>query len=547
MRPCALLLVVSLALAVAAPADAARVEVILDVSGSMRASLGTETKMAAARNAIRATLDGIQPGSIIGLRLYGHRVPQENKAESCRDTELAVPFQAVDKAAFQAIVDRAQPRGQTPLTYSLEQAAHDFGPVSDEQRTIILVSDGEETCGGDPAAAARNLLAQGFKLKVHTIGFDVDAAARAQLEAISTATGGEYHDARNAAALSESLTKLANQALLIAKESESSGVAIRGGNGHESAVALQLGQVYHLDHHQRKDQFDYFYVDARDGQKLVATIETTDTGVEIQGDSYKETGHPYAGLTLQSPSRQQLGRQDVISTRTDKKGVQVSIGSGQGGRHFLLIGSGYSDQHKDSRFQVSVEDISDAGSSRDAGSAPAEAVEIKPGSVKGYLHVNDTVDFFRFRADPKATYTLRVRPGSAEKWLEVSVTDADGVVVKEGQSPNGGAVAQADGLRFAKGGEVYVRVANHHLKSSSADVESEYSLELTESGATQAAVQGGAAANPAPAGAAPEPGATGGRSFLQALTSLVIWSGIPLVVGFLVGAIAGFVLGRRRR
>lgn len=548
MRPCALLILASLAFAAAAPADAARVEIILDVSGSMRASLGAETKMAAARKAIRATLEGIQPGSILALRLYGHRVAQENKTESCRDSEMVVPFQAVDKAAFQAIVDGAQPRGQTPLTYSLEQAAHDFGPASDEQRTIILVSDGEETCGGDPAAAARSLLAQGFKLKVHTIGFDVDAAARAQLEAISTATGGEYHDARNAAALSESLTRLANQALLIAKESEVAGVAIRGGNGHESAVALQPGQVYHLDHHQRKDQFDYFYVDARDGQKLVATIETSDAGVEIRGDSFKETGHPYAGLTLQNPSRQQLGREDIIGTRTDKKGVQVPIGSGQGGRFYVLVGTGYSDQHKDSRFQVALEDLSDAGSSRDAGSTPGEAVEIKPGSVKGYLHVNDTVDFFKFRADAKATYALRVRPSRAEKWLEVSVTDADGVVVKEGPAPNAGAVVQADGLRFAKGGEVYVRVANNHLKSSSDEVESEYSLELTEAGATQgAATLGGGAASPAPAGAAPESARTGGPSFLQRLTSLVIWSGIPLVGGFLVGAIVGFVLGRRRR
>ena len=53
------------------------------------------------------------------------------------------------------MVARATPRGQTPLTYSLEQAAQDFGATSDEERVIILVSDGEETCGGDPAAAAR--------------------------------------------------------------------------------------------------------------------------------------------------------------------------------------------------------------------------------------------------------------------------------------------------------------------------------------------------------------------------------------------------------
>ena len=541
MRPCTLLLLVVLPLAAAAPAQAARVEIILDVSGSMRASLGAETKMAAARKAIRATLEGVQAGSVVALRLYGHRVPQENKAESCRDTELAVPFQALDKAGFQAIVERAEPRGQTPLAYSLEQAARDFGPASDEQRVIILVSDGEETCGGDPAGAARNLLAQGFKLKVHTIGFDVDAAARAQLEAISTATGGEYHDARNAAALSETLTRLTNQALLIAKESEVSGQAIRGGNGHESAVPLQPGQVYHLDHHQREDQLDYFYVDAKDGQKLVATIETGDLGVEIRGDSFKETDHPYAGLTLQNPARQQLGNVDVIGSRTDKKGVQVPIGSGQGGRFYVLIGSGYADQHKDSRFQVALSDVSDAGSARDAGSSPGEALEIGPGSVKGYLHANDTVDFFKFRADPQATYQLRVRPSRTEKWIEISVTDADGVVVKEADAPNAGAAVQADQLRFPKGGEAYVRVANH-LSSASAAEESEYSLELTQAG--------GDASGTATAAASPEAGPAGpagGRSILQTVRSLVLWSGLPLLAGLLVGLIAGFVIGRRRR
>jgi Ca-activated chloride channel homolog len=539
MRPCALLLLPMLPLAAAAPAHASRVEIILDVSGSMRASLGNETKMAAARKAIRATLEGVQPGSVVALRLYGHRVPQENKAESCRDTELAVPFQALDKAGFQAVVDRAEPRGQTPLTYSLEQAARDFGPASDEQRTIILVSDGEETCGGDPAAAARSLMAQGFKVKVHTIGFDVDAAARAQLEAISTATGGEYHDARNAAALSESLVRLANQALLIAKESESAGQPIRGGNGHDSAVALQPGQLYHLDHHQREDQLDYFYVEAKDGQKLVATIETGDLGVEIRGDSFKETDHPYAGLTLQNPARQQLGNADIIGRRTDKKALQMPIGSGQGGRFYVLIGSGYAGQHKDSRFQVSLSDISDAGSSRDAGSSQGEAVEIRPGSVKGYLHANDTVDFFKFRADAKAAYQLRVRPSRAEKWVEISVTDADGVIVREANAPNAGAAVQADGLRFPKGGEVYVRVATHR-SSSSGEEESEYSLELTQGG-------GGDTSGTPKAEASPESVPTAGRSFLQTVTSLVLWSGLPLVVGLLVGFVVGFLLGRRRR
>ena len=84
-----------------------------------------------------------------------------------------------------ARLDKAVPRGQTPIAYSLQQAAQDFGAPSDEERAMILVSDGIETCGGDPLATVRDLTAKGFKVKVHTIGFDVDAAARAQLEAIS--------------------------------------------------------------------------------------------------------------------------------------------------------------------------------------------------------------------------------------------------------------------------------------------------------------------------------------------------------------------------
>src|SRR5687767_2636528 len=171
MRTSVLVLFAAVSLA-AVPAEAARVEIILDVSGSMRASLGAETRMDAARKAIRATLAGIQPDSVVALRLYGHRVSQEDKAASCKDTELAVPFQPVDKAAFQAIVDRATPRGQTPLTYSLEQAARDFGPASDEERVIILVTDGEESCGGDPTAAAGAGRPPGSSLKVNSIAFD---------------------------------------------------------------------------------------------------------------------------------------------------------------------------------------------------------------------------------------------------------------------------------------------------------------------------------------------------------------------------------------
>ncbi len=228
------------ALGAAIGAQGRRVEIILDVSGSMKAPMGSGSKMDAAKRAIREAITGLDEGGVVGLRYYGHRVPQERKAESCKDTELVVQFQALDRSSFLRVVDGAVPRGQTPIAYSLEQAARDFGAPSDEERSIVLVSDGEETCGGDPLATVRDLAAQGFKVKVHTIGFDVDAAARAQLESISRATGGEFYDARDTSALAESLRQVTQKALLIQRDS-TFGEVIRGGNTYDDAVPIKPG------------------------------------------------------------------------------------------------------------------------------------------------------------------------------------------------------------------------------------------------------------------------------------------------------------------
>ena len=251
---------------------ASRTEIILDVSGSMNKMLGSETRIQAARKAVAAALAGIPDGSIVAFRMYGHRVPQTDKAGSCKDSQLVIPFGPVNKAQIQAMVDSAQPLGQTPIAYSLEQAATDFGAGADEQAAIILVSDGEESCGGDPVAVAKALIAKGFKVKIHTIGIDVDGAAKAQLEGISTATGGQYKDARDAASLTSSLQQLTQDALLVKKEQSVYGDAIRGGDSFETAVPIAPGKLLRLDHHQRQNQFDYFSVDVKPGQKLVAKI-----------------------------------------------------------------------------------------------------------------------------------------------------------------------------------------------------------------------------------------------------------------------------------
>ena len=166
---------------------------ILDASGSMNAKLPNgETRMAVAQRAIKGVAGFVPAQEQLSLRMYGAQSAARQK--NCQDTHLAVPFgpASASGSAIISTTDGAKAQGYTPIAYSLEQAANDF-PADAKERVIVLVSDGKETCQGDPVVAAKALAAKG--ITVHTVGFVVDTAARGQLQAIARTTGGTYFDA----------------------------------------------------------------------------------------------------------------------------------------------------------------------------------------------------------------------------------------------------------------------------------------------------------------------------------------------------------------
>lgn len=181
---------------------------ILDASGSMNAKLPNgESRIAVAQRAIKGVAGFIPAQAQLSLRMYGAQSAARQK--DCQDTHLAVPFGAASAAggAVSASVDAAKAQGYTPIAYSLEQAANDFAAGAKE-RVIVLVSDGKETCQGDPVVAAKALAAK--SITVHTVGFIVDTAARGQLQAIARATGGTYFDAPVGPELPDTLKQALN-------------------------------------------------------------------------------------------------------------------------------------------------------------------------------------------------------------------------------------------------------------------------------------------------------------------------------------------------
>jgi Ca-activated chloride channel family protein len=147
--------------------------------------------------------------------VYGHR----SKGD-CKDIELMVPVSTFDPARIKAAVDGVNPKGKTPISDSLRQAAAAL-KSTETKATVILVSDGIETCAPDPCAAAAELKKSGIGFTAHVIGLDVaDPAAKSQLQCIARATGGVYLDASNASSLTGALTKAvaATQGAKVASE-----------------------------------------------------------------------------------------------------------------------------------------------------------------------------------------------------------------------------------------------------------------------------------------------------------------------------------------
>lgn len=183
--------------AVAASADAI---LILDASGSMWGQVEGQTKISAAKKAVDSILAKWRPDDRLGLMAYGHRTKGD-----CKDIELLVPVSRFDPQQIKAAVAGINPKGKTPMADSLKAAAAALRS-SENKATVVLVSDGVETCAPDPCAVAADLKKAGVGFTAHVIGFDVtDPVAKNQLQCIARATGGVYLDAGNASGLENAL------------------------------------------------------------------------------------------------------------------------------------------------------------------------------------------------------------------------------------------------------------------------------------------------------------------------------------------------------
>lgn len=187
---------------------AASILLVLDASNSMWGQVNGVPKIDAAKSTLGRLISDLPADTQVGLMTYGHR-----RAGDCADVELLTPIAA---NAQQQVIDALAaitPRGKTPIAASLEASAAAFAGI-DGAKSVVLISDGVETCDGDPCAAAEKLASEGIDVRVHVVGFDLTPEERAALDCIAEKGRGRYFAANSV----ESFAAAVTEAVEVARE-----------------------------------------------------------------------------------------------------------------------------------------------------------------------------------------------------------------------------------------------------------------------------------------------------------------------------------------
>ena len=226
---------------------------VLDSSGSMKERVGGQTKIAIAKAALNTVVGKLPPSALVGLRVYGATVFDKSDAGACTDSQLVVPIGNQNRDALRAEIGKYKPYGETPISHSLKEAAADLG--GEGRRTILLVSDGEETCDVDPCVTAEALADQGIDLKIDVIGLAVRGRARDQLRCIADRGDGTYYDADSREEIEESLDKLSTRAF---RPFRLTGTPIEGATKRARAPEAAPGQ--YVDRFPGRDEPLYYRI-----------------------------------------------------------------------------------------------------------------------------------------------------------------------------------------------------------------------------------------------------------------------------------------------
>ena len=199
---------------------AERAIIVLDASGSMWGQINGKTKIEIARETLGGVLQSVPDDLELGLIAYGHRTKGQ-----CDDIELIVPAGPATAGRIAAAANGLNPKGKTPLAASVKQAAEALR-YTEDKATVILITDGLETCNADPCALATELENTGVDFTAHVVGFGLSEDEGRQVSCLAENTGGKYIQAKDAGELGGALAETVAEVAAPQPEPEPAALAV---------------------------------------------------------------------------------------------------------------------------------------------------------------------------------------------------------------------------------------------------------------------------------------------------------------------------------
>ncbi|MEU6404764.1 VWA domain-containing protein [Streptomyces sp. NPDC046985] len=287
---------------------APKVELVLDVSGSMRTrDIDGGSRMAAAKQAFDEVLDATPEEVRLGIRTLGANYHGDDRETGCKDTAQLYPVGPLNRTDAKTAVATLAPAGWTPIGPALLKAADDL-QGGDGARRIVLISDGEDTCQPlDPCEVAREIAAKGVGLTIDTLGMVPDAKTRDQLSCIADATGGTYTSVQHKEQLSDRVDQLVHRAA----DPTVTPVAARGAGDCAKAPSLTSG--LYTDRAEFGQQ-RWYRVDVKPGQELRTSVSVADDRAVNPAYGVLLRAVTVRGREIVRGEAAGAGRTDVVST-----------------------------------------------------------------------------------------------------------------------------------------------------------------------------------------------------------------------------------------
>lgn len=183
--------------------------ILLDNSSSMLGEVNGDTKMEVARTAVDNFASDFPEGVEVSLINYGYGDEDGTDANSCEAIETTYPLGEYENDGFNEALNKFEPVGYTPIAAAIEAVGKQIeGSDAAGSHTVYIVSDGKETCEGDPVAAVENLPQDdNVETVLNIIGFDISDDEVQDLVDITEASGGEYLEAANTVELENALQR----------------------------------------------------------------------------------------------------------------------------------------------------------------------------------------------------------------------------------------------------------------------------------------------------------------------------------------------------